>query len=353
MKSVVLESNAKLSLREIPAPIADSQRSVIVRISAAGICGSDIPRAFAGGAYHYPLVMGHELSGVVDQAPSSAGFTPGDRVVIFPLLPCYRCDACSVGEYAQCIDYDYLGSRSDGGFSEFVAVPEANLFRIPDHLDTTHAALTEPTAVALHALAKTSISPGSNAVVFGGGPIGLLTAQWLRIRGANDIYVVDVDAGKLKTADDLGCIPIDATKTDPVESIRAARSAAKAAASRIDLAVEACGLPITYRQSLEVVDTFGEVVLMGNIKGDFGLDERLVSSILRREISIFGTWNSRVTPHGNNEWTTSLQTMDRTIRIAPIVSHRISLAETPKMLEGMFNRSVDHFRVVVLPDKAT
>ncbi len=349
MKSVVLEANAKLSLREVPAPVADSRHSVVVRINAAGICGSDVPRAFGGGAYHYPLVMGHELSGTVDQANSSSGFSRGDRVVVFPLLPCYKCDACSIGEYAQCIDYDYLGSRSDGGFAEFIAVPQANLFRIPDHLDSIHAALTEPTAVALHALAKTKVSPGSNAAVFGGGPIGLLTAQWLRVRGANDIYVVDIDPGKLKIADDLGFIPINPAIADPVESIRAAAAGGKA--GRIDLSVEACGLPLTYRQSLEVVDTFGEVVLMGNIKGELTLDEKLVSSILRREISIFGTWNSRVTPRGSNEWTASLEAMDRTIHIAPIVSHQISLAETPKMLEEMYHRTVDYLRVVVLPDK--
>jgi len=339
MRAVVLEGNARLSVREVARPKLDKVRPVLVRIAAAGVCGSDIPRGFEGKAYHYPLIMGHELSGVVEEGGQS--FSPGERVVVFPLIPCLKCASCSVGEFSQCVDYDFLGSRSDGGFTEFVKVPERNVFRIPEHLDITHAALTEPTAVALHAVNKLDLPLGATVAVIGGGPIGLLAAQWLQSKGCEKVYVVDIDGAKLSVAETLGCIPINAREGDPVEAIRRETP-------RVDGAVEACGLPLTYRQSIEVVSDFGQVVLMGNMEGDLKMESDLVSSVLRRELVIHGTWGSRITPTGRDEWSVSLAAMDRTIKIGPILSHRVTLAETPTMLERMHGREMSHMRVAVV-----
>ena len=89
----------------------------MVQVAYAGICNSDIQRSFGGGAYHYPLIMGHEFSGAVKESFAGSRFSAGDRVVVYPLLPCHTCEACQTGDYAQCLDYDYFGSRRPGGFA--------------------------------------------------------------------------------------------------------------------------------------------------------------------------------------------------------------------------------------------
>ena len=164
MKVLVLEKDKVLSVQDRDMPEAKGDDSILIRIAACGICGSDIPRGFGGGAYHYPLVMGHEFSGVVAENKSWSKFREGDNVVIFPLLPCRKCEACQTGDYAQCEDYNYFGSRCDGGFSEYLSVPESNLFKIPDHVNILHAAMTESAAVALHGVRKMRISGGETGV---------------------------------------------------------------------------------------------------------------------------------------------------------------------------------------------
>ena len=159
MKALVLEKDKVLRYREVPLPEKRYKKSYLVKVIAAGICGSDLHRAFGSGAYHYPLVMGHEFSGEIAKAFKGAKFKEGDRVAVFPLIPCRECIPCQTGDYAQCNSYDYLGSRSDGGFAQYVYVPEENLFLVPEHIDMLHAALTEPAAVALQWGKKTKHLP--------------------------------------------------------------------------------------------------------------------------------------------------------------------------------------------------
>ncbi|MFC1715360.1 alcohol dehydrogenase catalytic domain-containing protein [Candidatus Poribacteria bacterium] len=115
---------------------------------------SDVPRVMKKGTYSFPLIPGHEFAGEVAQIGEdiSTHFKVGDRVAVFPLIPCKECAYCQIGEYAQCDNYDYLGSRRDGGFAEYVAAPVDNLVPIPDNVDFDCAAMAEPASVALHAV---------------------------------------------------------------------------------------------------------------------------------------------------------------------------------------------------------
>lgn len=325
MKALVLERDKELVYRDVPEPECPGPEWALVKVAFAGICNSDLHRGFGGGAYRYPLVMGHEFSGTVLQAPSGSGFAPGDPVTAFPLIPCGTCAACRAGEHAQCASYDYLGSRRDGAFAERVWVPAANLFRVPARVELRHAALTEPCAVARHAAAKAEGSPCASAAVFGGGPIGNLAAQWLRLAGCARIFVVDIDDTKLALARSMGFEAIDARAGDPVAALKERTDGAGA-----DVALEAVGLPLTYRQTLAAVRRGGQAVLAGNLRGSLSLEEREVSSLLRRELTIRGTWNSRVAPAGANDWTESLARLGRGIDVAPLVSHVLPLAEGPE-----------------------
>ncbi len=344
MKALVLKENTILAHEDVPDPApfqscrADGsprggKADILVKVAFSGICGSDIPRAFHGKAYHYPLVMGHEFSGVVAEVPAASPYKAGDRVAAFPLIPCGVCAPCSVGDYAQCIDYDYYGSRRDGAFAEYVRMSAANLFPVPVGVSLHSAAMTEPCAVALHGVEKLSIRPGMSGLVLGGGPIGNMVAQWLKLIGCDPVYVVDIDPKKLRLAADLGCVPIDSSAGDPGDQVR--RLSGNDGA---DCIVEAVGLPATFLQAVTAAGRFGQIVFMGNIAGTFQVPEKDFSRILRNEIRIFGTWNSKVEPRGKDEWTTVLQFLDTRIQVAPLISHELPLSEGPAIFAKIFGK---------------
>jgi L-iditol 2-dehydrogenase/galactitol-1-phosphate 5-dehydrogenase len=339
MKALVLKENAQLEYSTIEDPAMEAAtlhapaKDVLVRVRYSGICGSDIPRAFHGKAYRYPLVMGHEFSGEVAQSPASSSFPAGTRVVVFPLLPCYECTACKTGDYAQCSHYDYYGSRRHGGFAQYVRVPEANLFKVPDNVDLLSASMTEPCAVALHGVEKLDIKAGMSALVIGAGPVGAMVAQWLRVKGCGRIYMADIDGAKRDIVARMGFIPIDSAKTDPALELRKLEGTG-AATDGADCVVEAVGLPVTFLQAIQAAGRFGQVVFMGNINGTFSVPEADFSRILRNEIRISGTWNSRIEPRGKDEWTRVLQFLDDQVQVKPLISHQVPISEGA----GTFNR---------------
>ena len=178
MQALVLHSVGDARLEEIPIPVVNSGQ-VRVQVGFCGVCGSDIPRLFLKGTYKFPTVCGHEFSGTIEETHDNndSEFKVGDRVVVFPLIWCGQCSACEIGQYVKCRDYDYLGSRSNGAFSEYVIAPITNLILVPEIVSLEEAAMSEPAAVSLHALKRGNCSVGQTIAVFGAGPIGLITAQ--------------------------------------------------------------------------------------------------------------------------------------------------------------------------------
>ena len=154
MKAWVLQdiNDIRYETKEKPVPCANE---VLVAVKAAGICGSDIPRIYKTGAHVHPLVPGHEFAGlVVGTGPGADSGWLGKRAGIFPLIPCGSCGPCLAGQYEMCRNYGYLGSRRDGGFAEYVAVPAGNLIELPDCVSFEEAAMLEPMAVAVHAMRR-------------------------------------------------------------------------------------------------------------------------------------------------------------------------------------------------------
>ena len=345
MKALVLEAQGKLVYTEDhPIPAAPDERpTALIKVAACGICGSDLPRGFGGKAYFYPLVMGHEFSGVVEEPVPGGRFQKGDRVAVFPLIP-KNIDtdpANQTGNYAQSREYDYYGSRRDGAFAEYLRIPEWNLFPVPDAVDLLHASMTEPAAVALHGVRKMRVRAGSDAVVFGAGPIGNMAAQWLRIHGCARVFIVDIEPRKLQLAEEMGFIPVNSKDDDPVAAILAATGGVG-----VQCSVEACGLPITFLQAVQVAGMFGEVVFMGNIVGEFKIGEKDFSNILRKELTIHGTWNSKITPVGIDDWTTVLKHLDRELIVAPLITDKLPLSEGPTIFDDLANRRNYHNKVI-------
>jgi L-iditol 2-dehydrogenase len=341
MKALVLTQNKVLVYKEIPDPARPGPGWALIKVAFSGICNSDIHRGFGGGAYHYPLVMGHEFSGTVEEPADGGRFVRGARVTVFPLIPCGTCIPCQTGDFAQCVSYDYLGSRRDGAFAPLVWAPDANLVPLPESVSLRDAALTEPCAVALHGVNKLTVKPGDIGAVFGAGPIGTMAAQWMRMRGCSRVFIVDIDGRKLALAQGMGFEPVDSTKGDPAAAILERTGGYGA-----DRVVEAIGLPVTFLQAVQAGARFGEVVFLGNIRGQFVVGEKDFSSILRRELTIKGTWNSRVVPEGRNDWSTVLSCIGGAIDVASLISHTPGLDQGPEIFSRILARS-DFFNKVV------
>ena len=165
MRAYVLHGIDDLRLEET-ALSEIKEREVLVKVMAAGICGSDIPRIYKTGTYSYPLIPGHEFSGTVIETGLKADKKwMGKRVGIFPLIPCGECEPCRKKQYEMCRHYSYLGSRTNGGFAEYVAVPGENLIELPEEVSYEVAAMLEPMAVAVHAMRKSGVMK-ENTVVY-------------------------------------------------------------------------------------------------------------------------------------------------------------------------------------------
>jgi L-iditol 2-dehydrogenase len=353
MQALVLEENGKVVHTTVPFPENTfGDAGVLLKIRASGFCNSDIHRGFGGGAYHYPLIMGHEFAGeIVDTGvvPSSgpgeagspgktpAGYKIGDRVTVFPLLPCRKCIPCQTGEYAQCTSYDYFGSRRDGAFAEYLWVPEDNLIPLPASVDFRCGAMTEPAAVALHGVRRLTVQPGYTGVVFGGGPIGNMVAQFLRFSGCTRVIVVDIDEKKLDTAAAMGFTRVNPNGGDPVRQITDITGGYGS-----DCTVEAVGLPETFLQAVQCTGRFGQVVFLGNIIGEFRIGEKDFSNILRKEITIRGTWNSKVLPKGKDDWSAVLEYMNGPanlrLELDPLISHTPRLQEGPEVFRKLLEK---------------
>lgn len=348
MDALVLHGVGDLRIEQMSIPVV-SKGKVRVRIGFCGVCGSDIPRIFSKGTYSFPTVCGHEFAGTVDSCGADVDeFKHGDSVVVFPLIWCGKCAACENGKYVQCSDYDYLGSRSDGAFAEFVVAPKENMIRIPEGVTLAEAAQTEPAAVALHAIRRVSESlVGKTAAIFGVGPIGLIVAQWARIMGATQVLLFDIVTEKLELAQQLGFDNIyNCTETDPVDVVNTQTEREGA-----HVCIEAAGVPQTYLYALESVRRGGSVVLLGNPVVDVTLPATLISQLMRREVRILGTWNSDYSVSGNDDdWRIVLLAMaSGKLDLSPLVTHKVALKDSTEILYKMKDKSEFYAKVLIHP----
>lgn len=342
MKACVLHAVGDLRCEEVSTPQFGSDE-VLVRVRACGVCGSDIPRVFEKGTYRFPTIPGHEFAGEIADLGNKANSTLlGAHVTVFPLIPCRTCGACAVGAYAQCDDYDYLGSRSDGAFAEYVRAPRWNLLPIPPGVDFIEGAMVEPAAVALHAINQSRVQADNTVLIVGAGPIGLLVAHWAQIRGAGNVLLADIDDAKLAFARQLGFLntfnPKAGNTTEWVRDFSAGGA---------DVVIEASGSSAAYEQCMDSARMFGRVVLLGNPAGPMTLSQKAYWAILRKELQLSGSWNSVYGVEGRDEWKTVLEHIGSgQLDVTPLITHKVALQDLPKALEMMRDRNEFYNKVM-------
>ncbi|MDK4703467.1 zinc-dependent alcohol dehydrogenase family protein [Rhizobium sp. CNPSo 4062] len=258
MRAVRLEAIGDMTIRMVEK-LSAGPGEIIVRVLAAGICGSD--RHMYKGEYPtaIPVTLGHEFCGLVEEVGEGvSSFVGGELVTVDPNIACGTCPACRRGRPNLCANLKAIGVTRDGGFADYVAVPCGQAFTLPADLDPVHGAFCEPLACCIHAIDKAKIRPGDSVAILGGGVIGLLMVQLNRLAGADPIILITRQLSRREAALRLGATQaLDPTTADAVAAVKdATRGGA-------DVVIECAGVPATLQTGLQMVRRGGVFVLFG------------------------------------------------------------------------------------------
>ncbi len=351
MKAWVLHGIDDLRFEEIEKPCA-KVGEVLVKVGAVGVCGSDVPRVYQTGMYSHPLIPGHEFSGqVVSVGTDVATGLIGKRVGVFPLVPCRQCKPCRIGSFEMCRNYGYLGSRNNGGFAEYVAVPADNLIELPNNVSFEVAAMLEPMAVAVHSIRRADVDRNDSIGIIGLGTIGLFVAMFLRAMGYNNILAVGNKEFQKNKALEIGISEdcyCDAKNIDVSEWLKF-----KTSGYGVDVLFECVGSNVTISQGVEAVSPAGMLVLVGNPHSDIQMDKNVYWKILRNQLTVLGTWNSSFTGEEDDDWHYVMDMLKNgDVKPDKMITHRVEINELSKGLELMRDKKEDYIKVMIsLPMK--
>lgn len=260
MKALYYPAWDQLEIRDMPDPVARSGE-VLLRVLAAGICGSELHGFVTHAARRTPpMIMGHEFCGeILALGEGVEGYRVGDRVVVNSAVACGTCEYCQDAQVNLCRNGGVFGAKRPGGFAERVAVPVSTLMPMPAGITPLQASLAEPLANGIHALGLTRQRFPEAFVIFGAGTIGLFTLQVAKASGALSILVVDVSDARLSVAERLGASAVvNARTADPLTVVRD-RTRGRGA----DVVVDAVGATETRRAAITAARPGGEVVWLG------------------------------------------------------------------------------------------
>lgn len=299
MKAAVLYGNKDIRYDDFKTPEL-RPGTVKVRVAACGICGSDVPRVLDNGAHYYPIVLGHEFSGVVEETGEGVtSVKKGDHVVGAPLVPCHECVDCKNGNYSLCKNYSFIGSREQGAMAEYVVLPEINAVKIDPDIPLDRAALFEPSTVALHGINLTGYKPGKKVAVLGCGTIGLLVLQWAKILGAENVTAFARSKGRLELACKFGANSVVNTSEEDFKE----KSDMITGKRGFDYIFETAGAEQTMYQSFEIAGNRSEICFIGTPKHDLVFSPKLWENMNRKEFKLTGSWMSFSAPFPGSEWT--------------------------------------------------
>ncbi|PKL09734.1 MAG: galactitol-1-phosphate 5-dehydrogenase [Spirochaetae bacterium HGW-Spirochaetae-7] len=333
MKALVLEEYMKFGYRDVPDAALRGPRDVLVRIRACAICGSDVHGMDGStGRRVPPVIMGHEAAGeIVEAGPEVRRYRVGDRVTFDSTEYCGECWHCRRGEVNLCDDRRVLGVscaeyRRDRAFAEYVVVPDRILYPLPDGLDFVSAALTEPLAVAAHALSITPIGLGEDIAVVGTGLIGLLLIQVLRSSCAGKIMALDTDpdrrASALAFGADHAFDPLDAGTNDGIKNLTHGRG--------VDRAFEAVGATAPIATALGT-DASPSVELP-------------LQQVVTRQLTLFGSCAI------SGEYPLALDLMARgKVDVKALLSATAPLSQGASWFDRLYRRESGLLKVVLQP----
>ncbi|MCI8416836.1 MAG: zinc-binding alcohol dehydrogenase family protein [Lachnospiraceae bacterium] len=286
MKAIKLEKPWEVACVDLEKPVP-KEGEALIRIKAAGICGSDIG-AFRGtnSLVSYPRIIGHELAGEIVSIPENNknGLKPGDKVVVDPYLYCGNCYPCSIKRTNCCNDLKVLGVHVDGGMAEYYCHPADMLIKIPEGMTWEQAAMAEPLTISLHGIHRGGFKEGEYCAIIGAGTIGLVAGLVAQAYGGHAI-LLDLVQERLDFAKSLGIEHIiNSGKEDPVERIREITGGMMA-----QQVMECSGANVAIRSTLDYVCHAGRITLTGWPKKETSLPTDMIT---KKEIDIRGARTS-------------------------------------------------------------
>jgi L-idonate 5-dehydrogenase len=283
------EKDIRCERREIPSL---KPKEVLIRMKRVGICGSDIHYFYDGGVgnftVNHPFIIGHEGAGeVAGIGEGVTNLTVGMRVAISPSQPCYQCKYCTDGRYNLCTNMRYLGSAStnphvNGVFCEYFITTSRNCYPIPDSLGYAEAAMIEPLSVAMNVVKRAGIKHSSSVLIIGVGTIGQLILLVARAFGANKIAVSEIIKERRELAVAQGA-DISLNPFDPLTN----KQLMDFSGGGFDVVIEASGTPSAIRQTIELTQPGGTIVLVGLSPEEVSLP---ISNITTKELQIVGSY---------------------------------------------------------------
>ncbi|WP_203074318.1 zinc-dependent alcohol dehydrogenase [Falsiroseomonas ponticola] len=323
---------------DVPRPPAPGPGEVLVRVEAAGICGSDLHIEDWSGGYEFitpamPVTLGHELAGRIAESGDPA-LPPGTPVVVIPSVTCGICAACQGGDPDRCIDRRGIGMTRDGGFAPFLLAPARNCLVLPPGFDPAIAALTEPLVIGARAVSVGGVGPGDRVLVLGPGAIGQAIALMAREAGAAAITVAGRDdSPRFGVLRRLGF--------DRLREVGDQGLAHLAAEGRFDVVFEAVGMPTLVAEALPLLRREGVLVIAGIHPRPAEIP---LNTVVREQLQLRGTNRGRLA-----DWR---RTLDFVLRqgeaLAPMVTHRLPLRDAPAGFAATRRRQAT--KVVLLPE---
>ena len=330
MKCILIEKPNELHLvdREIPEP---GPGEVLIRVMASGICGTDL-HIFRGeylGAY--PVIPGHEFSGVVTAAGSQVTrFKVGDRVAVEPNIACDNCIHCLNNRQNFCANWKATGVTLPGGMEEFVAVPEKAVFGIGD-LPFEQGAFVEPLSCVIHGIERTRIDLADQVAILGAGPIGDLMLQLARLQGAAHITMLESNPGRAELARQLGAEQV-VTRLEHL------------ALDTYDVVIDATGAIPVMNRSIDFVRHGGTVLLFGVPPAGKNLEVEAFK-IFQKGLTLLSSFTSV-----RNSFQAVNLLKTGKVQVEPLISHRLPLEEMHWGLQMMENRDPSVKKVIIQPN---
>ena len=263
MKAAFLHRPGDIRIEEMDIPVPEDDEALI-KLKAVGVCGSDVHFYEVGRIGDFvvtdPLILGHECAGeVVEVGRNVKNIKVGDKVAIEAGVPCRKCHYCKQGRYNLCADVIFYATPPfHGAFREYVAHPEDFLFKLPEEMSYEEGAMIEPLAVGIYAAERGGVNVRDTVAIIGAGPIGLMTLQAVRARGAAEVLITEIEPFRLDFAKKLGAsVTINAKEEDPVQKVLEYTNGGA------DVVMEAIGLPETIQQSIKMARPGATIVWIG------------------------------------------------------------------------------------------
>lgn len=308
MKAAVLHGLDDIRYEETQDAVIENSHQVKIQVGACGICQSDVPRVLNGTAHFFPMILGHEFSGIVTEVGEDVqNVKVGDKVAGVPLVPCFECEDCKRGDYALCKRYSFIGSRQFGAYAEYVVVPDTNVVKIADSVGFEQGALIETSTVALHGFKLVDFD-GKKAecvAILGFGTVGAFAVQWARILGAKKIVVFGRNMERLNFAKELGATHIiNTTEEDYLEQ------AMEITGGRgYDYVFETAGSPVTMKACFHLAGNKADICMIGTPQKDLTFTWKEWELMNRKEFHLTGSWMSYSAPFPGDEWTMTIEKM--------------------------------------------